>query len=60
MYGEFEAVIDVEIGDLIAGELPKRALSPVSEWQNAHTAELRENWELARQNKELKKIAPLE
>jgi len=60
VYGEFEAVIDIETGDVIVGGLPGRALSLVSEWQNAHTAELRENWELARQQKELKKIPPLE
>jgi hypothetical protein len=60
VYGEFEAVIDIETGDVIAGELPKRALSLVSEWQSAHLSELRENWELAREHKELKKIPPLE
>ena len=31
MYGEFEAVIDIETGDVIAGKLPKRALSFISE-----------------------------
>ena len=60
VYGEFEAVIDIETGGVIEGELPKRALSLISEWQNAHMAELRENWERARQHKELKKIPPLE
>ena len=60
VYGEFEAVIDIETGEVIAGELPKRALSLVSEWQNVHIDELRENWQLAREHKELKKIPPLE
>jgi hypothetical protein len=60
VYGEFEAVIDIETGGVIEGELPKRALSLISEWQNAHMGELRENWERARQHKELKKIPPLE
>ena len=31
VYGEFEAVIDIENGAVISGELPKRALSLVSE-----------------------------
>lgn len=31
VYGECEAVIDIETGDVISGELPKRALSLVSE-----------------------------
>jgi len=60
VYGEFEAVIDIENGAVISGELPKRALSLVSEWRNDHVAELKENWELARQQKPLKKISPLE
>ena len=60
VYGEFEAVIDVETGDVIAGDLPKRALSLVSEWRTSHVAELREDWELAREHKQLKKISPLE
>ena len=60
VYGEFEAVIDIEIGTVISGELPKRALSLVSEWRRDHTRELQENWELARQHQPLKKIPPLE
>jgi hypothetical protein len=60
VYGEFEGVIDIETGDMITGELPKRALALVSEWRNSHIPELKENWELARQHKELKTISPLE
>ena len=60
VYGEFEAVIDMETGDVISGKLPKRALGLISEWQSAHTEELSESWELARQHKTLKKIPPLE
>ena len=60
VYGEFEAVIDIETGAMISGKLPNRALNLVSEWQNAHKAELSESWELARDHKPLKKIPPLE
>ncbi len=60
VYGEFEAVIDIETGMVISGELPKRALSLVSEWRSGHAGELQENWELARQHQPLKKIPPLE
>jgi len=59
-YGEFEAVIDIESGQLISGKLPKRALALIAEWHGEHKAELSENWELARQHRPLKKIAPLE
>ena len=60
VYGEFEAVIDIEAGTVISGELPKRALGLVSEWRSDHVAELLENWELARRHQPLKKIPPLE
>ncbi len=60
VYGEFEAVIDIESGNVISGELPKRALNLVSEWRDSHIGELKEDWELARQQKALKKIPPLE
>lgn len=60
VYGESEAVIDIESGEIISGKLPKRALALVAEWHAEHKTELRENWELARQHRALKKIAPLE
>ena len=60
VYGESEAVIDIESGEVISGKLPKRALALVAEWHAEHKAELRENWELAREHRALKKIAPLE
>ena len=60
VYGESEAVVDIESGELISGKLPKRALAFVAEWHADHKVELRENWELARQHRTLKKIAPLE
>ena len=59
VYGEYEAVIDIETGEVISGKLPKRALGLVMEWHAQHQAELRENWELARRYRALKKIAPL-
>ena len=60
VYGEFEALIDIESGEVISGKLPRRALALVSEWHGEHQAELRNNWELARRHRALKKIAPLE
>jgi len=60
VYGEFEAVIDIETGAVISGDFPKRALSLVSEWRSVHVSELQENWDLARQHQPLKKIPPLE
>jgi uncharacterized protein DUF4160 len=60
LYGEYDASIDIENGEIIAGQLPKRALALVAEWQTAHRAELRENWQRARQHEPLRNIAPLE
>jgi hypothetical protein len=60
VYGEFEAVLDIETGMVLSGQLPRRALALVREWQDLHKSELLENWDLARQHQPLKKISPLE
>jgi len=60
VYGEFEAQVDIENGEVLSGKLPKRALALVRDWHAEHKRELAENWERARQYKSLKKIAPLE
>ncbi|MBI5410475.1 MAG: DUF4160 domain-containing protein [Nitrospirae bacterium] len=60
VYGEFEAVLDIETGTVISGELPRRALMLVREWYDLHERELLENWELAQRHQPLKRIAPLE
>jgi hypothetical protein len=60
VYGEFEAVLDIETGTVMSGQLPKRALALVREWRELHKSELLENWELARQHQPLKRIPPLE
>jgi hypothetical protein len=46
-------------GEVIAGELPRRALALASEWARLHTEELLANWELAREDKPLESIDPL-
>jgi Domain of unknown function (DUF4160) len=46
-------------GELIAGELPKRAAALVAEWAQLHTDELAENWERARRDEPLLEIDPL-
>ncbi len=58
-YGEFGAEIDIRTLQVFKGELPKRAKSLVLEWADEHRAELQQDWELARQMKELKDIEPL-
>lgn len=60
IYAEYEAVIDIETGAVLSGNLPKRASALVDEWRSAHKAELMDDWQRARDHKPLKNIAPLE
>ena len=57
--GGFEVAVDIEI-DEIHGEFPPRAARLVLEWRDLHKRELVENWQLAREGKPVKAIAPLE
>jgi hypothetical protein len=59
-YGDHRAEIAIETLSIIAGRLPPRVLGLVMEWAALHRQELMEDWELARQQIELKRIAPLE
>jgi hypothetical protein len=59
-YGDFEAVIAIESGEVLGGRLPPRVLGLVQEWREYHRMELTEDWQLARERKALKQIEPLE
>jgi len=59
-YGDYKAEIDIRRLCVLAGKLPPRALGLVIEWATQHQDDLMEDWELARQDAELKAIAPLE
>ena len=59
-YGEFEAVIAIENGDVLDGWLPPRALALVQEWREGHPTALADDWRRAREHKALKQIEPLE
>ena len=39
-YGEYWAKIDIETGDMIQGNLPRRALRLVQDWTELHRNEL--------------------
>jgi Domain of unknown function (DUF4160) len=58
-YGEYEAKIDIDTGELQAGIFPPRAQRLVREWAELHRAELRADWDLAQARQELAKIDPL-
>ncbi|HEY5611503.1 MAG TPA: DUF4160 domain-containing protein, partial [Thermoanaerobaculia bacterium] len=59
-YGAENAAIEIDTLTLIAGSLPPRALGLVVEWGMLHRDELRQDWQLARDNKVLRSIAPLQ
>jgi Domain of unknown function (DUF4160) len=60
IYGEHEAVIDIETAKVIDGSFPRRALKLVVEWTKAHRAELEDDWGRAQAGEPLHSIEPLE
>jgi len=59
-YGDNLALIDVRNLSVFSGRLPPRVLGLVIEWATLHRQELLDDWERARAQQELHKIAPLE
>jgi len=59
IYGNFEAIIDIEKNEIIGGHLPPRVLGIVTEWTALHQDELMKNWESARNQDPLNEIEPL-
>lgn len=60
IYGEHEALIEIETGAIYRGFLPKTACELVSHWRLLHLQELRAEWERTRQRLPLLPIAPLD
>jgi len=58
-YGEYEALVRIELLGVIAGTLPPRAMGLVIEWASLHQQELKGAWERARNLETPDKIAPL-
>jgi len=58
-YAEYMAEVNIQTLEIINGSLPKRAYSLVLEWAIEHRKELMKNWNLARSQKNLKRIKPL-
>lgn len=59
-YGERKALIDILHLSPFSSTLPPRVLGLVIEWATLHQQELLANWERAKAQEELQKIAPLE
>jgi len=45
LYGEYMGEINILTGEMIAGDLPAKALELVREWLPGHREELQEMWE---------------
>jgi hypothetical protein len=59
-YQGHEALIAIETTEVIAGELPRRALELVFDWTELHQQQLTENWSRAKEHTPLDNIEPLE
>ncbi len=59
-YGDQKALITIQSLSTLRGSLSPRVFGMVMEWAAIHQSELMENWDLARQQALLRKIAPLE
>lgn len=56
IYGEDTAAFDIRTGEMLDGELPKRAAGMVREWISANSGALVEMWE----TQQFKKLDPLD
>jgi Domain of unknown function (DUF4160) len=58
-YAEHHAVIAIDGGAVLVGDLPSRALKLVTEWVSLHRAELEAGWEQAKRGSTPEAIEPL-
>lgn len=56
IYGECIGAIDIRTGEMIEGDLPRRALKMTREWMEEHRDDLMEIWN----TQEFKELPPLE
>lgn len=57
-YQSQEVTVEIQ-GGFMRGEMAKRALKMVLEWQELHQSELIQNWERARAHQPLEMVPPL-
>jgi len=56
LYGEYMGEINILTGEMIRGDLPRKALELVQEWLASHKEELQEMWD----TQNIFKLPPLE
>ncbi|KIZ37300.1 MULTISPECIES: DUF4160 domain-containing protein [Rhodopseudomonas] len=60
VYGEYEAFVAIDTGEVIEGALPRAAARLVKEWALARRDQLRDNWDRARAGQQPERIAGLD
>ena len=58
-YQGMRAVLRIDDGEMIRGELPRRALRMVREWMRLHREELMADWDRSSRNEPILPIDPL-
>lgn len=58
-YAEHEAMIDIRSAQVLAGELPRRALRLIREWIDLRRHELEADWALAEAGHHVQPVPPL-
>ena len=58
-YGEHQAQVVITTGELLNGDLPRRARAMVLEWTTLHRDELMDDWARAERQEPLRRIDPL-
>ena len=58
-YAEFTALIAIDDGEVLEGDLPKSKMKLVQAWIEIHYNDLIKNWRLAIEGKQIFKIEPL-
>tara|TARA_R110001592_G_C13102624_1_gene744319 strand:- start:453 stop:722 length:270 start_codon:yes stop_codon:yes gene_type:complete len=58
-FAEYSAVIDIEEGNLLDGNLPKNKMKLVQAWLEIHREEVLADWSLAVRGLPVQKIKPL-
>lgn len=59
-YAEFTAVIGIESGDVLEGQLPRNKMKLVQAWLEIHREEIMADWSLAVRGLPVQAIKPLE
>lgn len=60
IYAEHEALVRIDDGAIVRGELPRTAAKLVEQWRTLHSEELLGNWTLAQEPAALNTIEPLQ